>query len=133
MGKPVEFADVVTAIGEYGTLATLVTVDDEGGPHIGTVLVELGADTLSVEVGPSTASYVAARPAVSLCWIRDGADYQLIVDGRAVADPDPDPGAGAGTAGLHRLTITATGGIRHRLAGRPDAGPSCVALGGPAG
>lgn len=120
MGKPVEFADVVNRIEQFGSLATLVTVGESGAPHVGTVLVTVDGDRLAVEVGPTTRSNVLARPDVSLAWLGDH-DYQLIVDGVASADAEVGDS-------LCPLTIEVTKAILHRRADRADAGPSCVAL-----
>jgi hypothetical protein len=122
MAKSVELADVVAQLGVYGPLATLVTVNGDGAPHVGTVLVRAGTGGLEVSVGPTTRGHILANPSVSLAWVRDGEDYQLIVDGVAVVVDEPD------VDGLYAAEVTVRGAILHRLAGRTD-GPSCRALG----
>ncbi|MFT3853834.1 MAG: pyridoxamine 5'-phosphate oxidase family protein [Ilumatobacteraceae bacterium] len=122
MSKTVALADVAAQLDHYGPLATLVTVGPGGAPHVGTVLVTVAGDGLAFQVGPTTRGHVLANPAVSLAWLADGDDYQLIVDGDArVAD---EPAAG----GLYPAVVSVRNGIRHRLAGRVD-GPSCRAIG----
>lgn len=124
MGQPVSFEQVVAAVERFGPLAVLVTVSDTGRPHLGTVHVARGDAVLGVRVGPSTAANARAQPRVTLSWLPDGADYQLIVDGEASV------GGGPGDDGLHELTIRPDRGILHRVAGHEAAGPSCVALAG---
>lgn len=121
MGKSVELAGVVDQVNVYGPLATLVTVGTDGSPHVGTVLVGIGSGGLTIEVGPTTRANILANPSVSLAWLRDGDDYQLIVDGVAVVTDEPAAG------GLFPAEVRVRKGIRHRLAGRTD-GPSCRAL-----
>jgi Pyridoxamine 5'-phosphate oxidase len=122
MAKQVELADVAAQLAVYGRLATLVTVDADGSPHVGTVEVRLGPAGLEIAVGPSTRANIRANPSVSLSWLRDGDDYQLIVDGIAVVVDDSGPD------GLHAAEIAVRSGILHRLAGRTE-GASCRHLG----
>jgi pyridoxamine 5'-phosphate oxidase-like protein len=122
MGKTVELADVAAQLEVYGRLATLVTVNLDGSPHIGTVEVRVGPAGLEFAVGPSTRTNIRANPSVSLSWLRDGDDYQLIIDGVAVVVDDRGPD------GLHATEVAVRSGILHRLAGR-SAGDSCRHLG----
>ena len=121
MGRPVEFTDVAAAIEAFGPLATLVTVTADGTPHVGTVLVAIADDSLAIEVGPRTRENLLAQSAVSLVWMQPERDYQLILDGLATLD-------GSAGEGLSAVTIRVDHGILHRLASRPDAGPTCLAL-----
>src|ERR1700712_2164150 len=121
MSRPTELADVVGRLDEFGPLATLVTVTHGAAPHVGTVLVTAGETRLLVNVGGRTRGHIQANSAVTLTWIRDGGDYQMIVDGEAVVDDEPD------ADGLFATAIAARRGILHRLAGRRD-GPTCRAL-----
>ena len=123
MGRSVELSDVVREIERFGALATLITVGEHGGPHVGSVLVEVGDERLVVRVGPTTAANMSRRPAVSLSWLPSaGGDYQLIVDGLAETDGAPDGD------GLIPVRVEVRKGILHRLAGRNDAGPTCLPL-----
>ena len=123
MGRSVELRDVVPEIERFGTLATLITVGEQGHPHVGSVLVEVGEERLVVRVGPTTAANMDRRPAVLLSWLPSaGGDYQLIVDGVAEADGAPDGD------GLIPVRVEIRKGILHRLAGRTDAGPTCLPL-----
>jgi hypothetical protein len=122
VGRTVEFADVVAAIEQFGPLATLVTVSEGGGAHVGTVLVAIADDDLHIEVGARTRENLHSRPAVSLVWLDPDRDYQLILDGSAQLNGAPS------ADGLSAVTICVESGILHRLAGRPDAGSSCLTL-----
>jgi hypothetical protein len=118
MGKSVDLADVAAQLAVYGRLATLVTVNPDGTPHVGTVEVSVGPAGLEIGVGPSTRANIRDNPSVSLSWLRDDQDYQLIVDGVAVVVDDQGPD------GLHAAEVAVRSGILHRLAGR-SAGDSC--------
>jgi len=125
MSRPVELADVATRITEYGPLAALVTTGDAGTPHVVSVAVTVLDHHLAVRVGARSAANIAARPNVTLLWMRDGLDYHLILDGVASSDGDDRD--------LHEVSITVQRGILHRVAGRSDAGPTCVPLDAPHG
>jgi len=120
MSRPVELAEVATRITEYGPLAALVTTSDAGPPHVVSVAVTVVDQHLSVRVGSRSAANIAARPNVTLLWMRDGLDYHLILDGVATSGGD--------AGDLHEVSITVQRGILHRVAGRSDAGPTCVPL-----
>ena len=122
MGRPVEYVDVAASVEQFGALATLVTVTATGTPHLGSVLVAAIDDHLHVRVGPRASENVRANAMVTLTWVDAVLGYQLIVDG--VARTEPEPGAD----GLHPMVIAVERGILHRLAGRNDAGPTCLAL-----
>jgi hypothetical protein len=122
VSRPVELADVAEHLDVYGPLATLVTVGGDATPHVGTVVVTVGAAALGVRVGARTRDNIRANPSVTLAWLQDERDYQLIVDGVAVVVDDPDGD------GLYPVEIDVRRGILHRLAGR-TAGPSCRSLG----
>lgn len=120
-----EFTDVRRHIADYGELAVLVTVTPDGLPHVGTVVVSVGEDeSIGFRAGPRTRANLHEQPRLSLTWPpTDGGAYQLILDGvvHQLNEPDAD-GSCAVSARVDR-------GILHRLAGRPDAGPSCRTLG----
>ena len=122
MSKSVEFSDVAAHVDHYGPLASLVSVGADATPHIGTVLVETADDSIGVRIGSTTRGNMQAHPAVTLAWLRDGDDYQLILDGTATVDDE------VGADGLYAARIRVDRGILHRVAGRPEAGPSCMAL-----
>jgi hypothetical protein len=125
VGREVEFSDVTVWVERFGPLATLVTVTDAGAPHVGTVTVSAATDELTMRVGARTRENVLARPALTLAWLHPQRDYQLIIDGSGSVGGDP------GSDGLYECAVSVERGILHRLAGRPDAGPSCRALSEP--
>ena len=122
MSRPVELADVAERIEQFGPVATLVTVTDDGRPHVVSVLVAVHGRRLAVEAGSRTCENVRANPTVTLTWTRDGEDYQLIVDGQAAVSDRPV------AEGLLAVDIDVQSGILHRVADRPGAGPTCVPL-----
>jgi hypothetical protein len=122
VSRPTEFAEVAAAVEQFGPLATLVTVNADGAPHVGTVLVGIADEHLTVQVGSSTRENVLARPALSLAWLDPDRDYQLILDGSGTVGEAP------GADGVSAVTVRVERGILHRLAGRPEAGPSCLEL-----
>ncbi|HQZ37147.1 MAG TPA: pyridoxamine 5'-phosphate oxidase family protein [Ilumatobacteraceae bacterium] len=122
MARDIAFDDVHQSLDQFGPIATLVTVNDDGRPHAVSVDVRVGDDRLIMEVGTRTRANLRVRPGVSLLWHpRTGGDYQLIIDG--VADGDGD-GDGPGTA-----SVMVERGILHRLAGAAGTGPTCISLG----
>jgi hypothetical protein len=125
VGREVEFNDAATWVERFGPLAMLVTVTDGGAPHVGTVTVGIASDELTMRVGARTRENVLARPALTLSWLHPERDYQLIIDGLGSVDGGPGPD------GLYECAVRVERGILHRLAGRPDAGPSCRALSEP--
>ena len=121
MSSPIALADVAGRLGEYGPLAMLVTVTPDGAPHVGTVLVTIGAAHLDIKVGARTRDHIRSNPTVTLAWLGADSDYQMIVDGVAVVDDDVDDD------GLFPVGIDVRRGILHRLAGR-RGGPTCRSL-----
>src|SRR5262245_8803506 len=122
MAGSVALSEVAAQLAVYGDLATLVTVNADGAPHIGTVRVRVGPGGLEFGVGAGTRTNIRAHPSVSLSWLRDDEDYQLIVDGLAIVVDEPGPD------GLHPTEVAVRTGILHRVAGRATGGPSCRSL-----
>jgi hypothetical protein len=104
-------------LAEYGDRAYLLTVTDEGLPHVVSVLVALEGERLVTSVGRRTGANLAARPHATFLWPPPGddGDYSLIVDGTAV-----DP------AGEGPLAVTPTAAVLHRVADATTDGPTCV-------
>ena len=120
MAAPVDPADLRSHLAAYGPLATVVTVAADGRPHVGTSIVEIDGDRVRIRVGTGTAGHLAENPAVCLTWPPPaGDDYQLIVDGTA-GEVRPSTGRSRCTHSLE--------GIRHRVAGAPTTGPTCLRL-----
>lgn len=104
-------------IGEFGPRAYLVTVTDEGTPHVVSVVVDRVEDRLAVGAGRRTRANLAERPSLTLLW-PPAADpaYSLVVDGTFAADLD----------GGERIAIDPTSAVLHRVAGAEGDGPTCV-------
>jgi Pyridoxamine 5'-phosphate oxidase len=126
MKRDAEFEDVRRRMDEFGPRASLVTVTDEGTPHVVSVLVGLEGERLTVDVGSRSQSNLTDKPNVTLVWFPPaGGNYQMIVDGSAaqIGEPNDD--------GLATVSIEVTRGILHRLAGLEGSGPTCIALSAP--
>lgn len=123
MSKTVAFVDVHRRIQEFGPRATLITVTDDGAPHVVSVVVGMAGETIEVRVGSRTRTNLGHRPRLTLVWnpVDDG-EYQLLIDGTAADVGEPDE------RGVSRVTIAVDGGILHRLAELPGDGPSCITL-----
>jgi Pyridoxamine 5'-phosphate oxidase len=122
VSRSTELADVTARLAEYGSTAILVTVSSEAAPHVGTVQITVADGHLTARVGPRTREHIRNNPSVTLTWIRDNGDYQMIVDGVAIVVDTAD------ADGLYETMIDVRQGILHRVAGR-TGGPSCRALG----
>jgi hypothetical protein len=116
MSVPVELGELQQRLEEYGPFAFLVTVGDEGRPHVVSVSVALDGGVLNAGAGRTTSGNIAANPTVSLVWpARPGDDYCLIVDGAAEV-------AGETAA------VDPTRAVLHRVAGAAGDGPSCITV-----
>jgi hypothetical protein len=142
---PVDLQALRDRLGEFGSRAFLVTVGDDGRPHVVSVHVGVDGDRLVVAAGRRTSANVAARPDVTLLWSApvgpggsiepgdagcgdptdspgDLDDYGLIVDGAGelVDADDADPPLPPVVA------IRPTAAVLHRLADAAGGGPACV-------
>jgi hypothetical protein len=108
---------------QFGSSAYVITVTNDGRPHVVSVVVDWSDDQLVFGAGRSTLANAADRPEIALFWapIEPGG-YSLIVDGRAERiDPGRD-----------RLTLQPSKAILHRSAGAPSPSggqvSDCVAV-----
>ncbi|MBV9513470.1 MAG: pyridoxamine 5'-phosphate oxidase family protein [Mycobacteriaceae bacterium] len=123
MAHDAEFDDVRRLIGEFGSRATLVSVNESLRPHVVTAMIGFDRDRLVTEVGSRTRSNVTSHPGLTIVWNPTGAgEYQLIVDGTAEQIGKPNE------RDVSMLRIAVVGGILHRLAGLPDGPPTCLSL-----
>jgi hypothetical protein len=106
-------------VDEYGPAAYLVTVGDDGRPHIVSVRTAWEDDRLVAGAGRTTAKNAGSRPGVSLLWPRPIAGYSLIVDGAAAIR-----GEGVEAA----VTIEPARAVLHRVVDADGEGPSCVTV-----
>ena len=117
MSIPVTIAELEERIAEYGEQAFLITVTDEGAPHVVSVVVGIDGDRLVMGAGRRTRAGLAVHPTATLLWSPpDGAAYSLIIDATA------DDSATTEEA----IAVEVTSAVLHRMAGAPGDGPSCV-------
>ena len=120
MSLAVELEDLAQRIQEYGPVALVVSVGEDGRPHVVSAQVEFAGDTVRAAVGNTTASNASARSAVTLVWpALPGSSYCLILDGSASIDT---------TTGSNTLVVAPTRSVLHRIAGAPESQPSCVTI-----
>jgi len=107
---------LVERIEEFGSVAFLVSVGEDGAPHTVSVAVIQSGDDLLAAAGGRTSANVAERPDVTLLWpARPGEPYSLIVDGHAELRGE-------------RVAIRPARAVLHRLAHADPGLPSCVRL-----
>ena len=118
MSVPVDLTALRGRLDEYGPHPFLVTVNDDGTPHVTSVTVGMGANALTAGAGRRTRQNLATRPEVALLW-PTGADpaYSLIVDAVAAVVEDEET-----------VRLTPRAAILHRVAGADGDGPNCVVL-----
>lgn len=120
MSVPVDLTALRDRLDEYGPHPFLVTVNDDGTPHVTSVTVAVDADALTAGAGRRTRQNLTARPEAALLW-PPGTDpaYSLIVDAVAVV-----------VEGEESVRLTPHSAILHRVAGADGDGPNCVVLDG---
>jgi len=107
------------AVAERGPGAYVLTVSSDGRPHAVYLNVAWSDGRVVAEVGNTTAANAKARPEISLLFpVRGADDYSFFVDGRATVESG---------AGVHRLVLTPTRAVFHRLGPAPDPNSSCAA------
>lgn len=123
MSIPVEVDQIASEMNRYGASAFVVTVRDDGTPHIAHVTLETEDGALTCPASRTAALNVAERPSMSVLWppFEDGG-YSMIVDGEASVDGDA-------------MFIAPTNGVLHRPAPRPegtdgDCSSDCAPVGG---
>ena len=116
MSVPVDLAALRDRITEYGDHPYLVSVNDDGTPHVTSVTVRLDDDAIVVGTGRRTRANLAERPSVALLW-PPAADpaYSLIVDVDASL-----------VDGAEEARLAPRAAILHRVAGADGDGPNCV-------
>jgi hypothetical protein len=122
MSVPVEPHAVRDRIAEYGAVAYLVTVSDEGRAHVVSVEVRVEGDRLVVPTGRTSRRNLEANPELTLLW-PPGPDpaYSMLVDATATAFSD-EPAESA---------VEPRSAVLHRVAGATGDGPTCLPLSDP--
>ena len=117
MSISVELDRVRAEATERGPGAFLLTVTDDGRPHV--VAVGVGWDDeggLAMSAGRTSVRNAGGRPGVTVLWPpSEPGGYSLIVDGAATAVPN-DAGDGG------RVTVAVTRAVLHRPAVAPANG-----------
>ena len=126
MSVRVDTAALAEVIGDFGTTAYLVTVNEDHSAHVASVLVDVRGDgVLSMGAGRTSIANTRRRAAVTLLWPPDAdGSYSLLVDGVAVAaaaeaEGEPD-----------HVVVTPRSAVLHRVAGRAEDGPTCLPVDG---
>ena len=108
--------DLASALGARGTGAYVLTVSEQGTPHVVDAEITRDGDRLLAVVGARTAENARRQPRVSLLYApaRHG-DYNLIVDAVATVES---------TAAGPRLSMAPTRAVLHRSGPAPDPSAS---------
>ena len=118
MSVAVDIAALSERLAEYGERAYLVTVGDDGSPHVVSVEVALDETLLAVRVGNRTAANLSGRAAATLLWPPPaGGAYSLLVDATATAPVAAGP-----------CTLRPDAAVLHRVAGAAGDGPTCAPI-----
>lgn len=121
---PLDLRTLEAALRDRGSAAYVLTVSDQGTPHVVQAAILVDGGSLLAHVGERTTRHARSRPHVSLLYPARGADdYSLIVDAVATV---------VGNPGDHRLALSPTRAILHRPGPPPDptstCGSDCVPL-----
>ena len=115
------------AVREHGPLAYVITVGEDGAPHVVQADVQVTGADMAALVGARTATNARARAHVSLLFPpRHHDDRSLIVDGTVAVDATEDDRS-------FRLRLTPTRAVLHRPVSAPDptsspCGSDCVPI-----
>ena len=121
MSVAVDVAALSDQLDRFGPSAFLISVSDDGLPHVVSVSAALDGDRLTCRVGRHTSANLAARPDLTLLWPAEaGAAYSLLVDARA---------EGALAPGGGPIRMAPAKAVLHRVAGAPGDGPTCLPVG----
>lgn len=110
MSISVELERVQAEATQRGSGAFLLTVSDDGRPHVVAVRVGWDGGALVMSAGRTSVRNAGDRPGVTLLWPpAEAGGYSLIVDGDAVAEPNL-----AGDGG--RVSVELSRAVLHRPA-----------------
>jgi hypothetical protein len=122
MSLPVDLDALPARIAEYGNTPFLVTVNDEGAPHVVSVTLHHEGDGLVVPVGRRSRANVERNQEVTLLWpSRPDPAYCMIVDATVVSFD----------GGQAEITLEPRSAVLHRVAGAAGDGPTCVPVAEP--
>lgn len=124
MSISVELERVQDEAAQRSGLAYLLTVTDDGRPHIIAVSVGWDGTDLVMGAGRGSCRNAIARPSVSVLWPPDEpGGYSLIADGTATVAPYDDGEGGT-------VTLSPTRAVLHRpgVGANPGCKADCVPL-----
>jgi len=111
MSVPIPLDRLRAALAERAEAAYVLTVSEDGRPHVVHAPVRWEGDVLAARVGRRSAANATARPSISLLYpVRSDGDYSLIVDGSAAVTPTGDGDV---------LLVTPVKAVLHRPAAAP--------------
>jgi hypothetical protein len=115
MSVPVALEALHARLDEYGPVAFLVTVNEQGTAHVVSVEVRTDGDQLVVPTGRSTRRNLEHNPHLTLLWpLGHDPAYSMIVDATVTSLEDDE------------ATIAPQSAVLHRVAGSNGDGPVCV-------
>jgi hypothetical protein len=124
MSISVELERVQDEAAQRSGIAYLLTVTDDGRPHVIAVSVGWDGTSLVMGAGRGSCRNAVARPTVSVLWPPDEpGGYSLIADGTASVEPYEDGEGGT-------VTIAPTRAVLHRpgQGANPGCRADCVPL-----
>jgi hypothetical protein len=124
MSISVELERVQDEAAQRSGIAYLLTVTDDGRPHVIAVSVDWEGTALVMGAGRGSCRNATARPRVSVLWPPDEpGGYSLIADGHATVVPNADGEGGT-------VTISPTRAVLHRpgTSADPNCRADCVPL-----
>ena len=127
MSSPAVITQLEAAARERGPLAYVMTVGEDGAPHVVQADVQVAGPQVVALVGARTAANARSRARISLLFPpRHDDDRSLIVDGVAEVTSTED-------ARAFRLRLTPTRAVLHRPVPAPDptrspCGSDCVPI-----
>jgi len=115
MSVPVELEALRARLDEYGPVAFLVTVNEQGSAHVVSVEVHTDGDHLVVPTGRTTRRNLEHNPHLTLLWpLGHDPAYSMIVDASVASLRDDE------------ATIRPRSAVLHRVADATGGGPMCV-------
>lgn len=114
---PVDLDALRDRIAEHGHTAFVVTVNEDGTPHVVSTTVRIDGDRLAIPVGRRTRANAERAAAVTLLW-PPGPDpaYSLIADATYVGGGEADDA----------IVVAPHSAVLHRMASATGEGPTCL-------
>lgn len=120
MSLAVELAELQERVAEYGPVAFVVTVGEDGRPHVVSARVTFDGGAVVAGVGRTTSGNVERNATATVLWpAPDSGDHCLIVDGAGSVD---------GEGSVRNVVVSPTRAVLHRLPDAPETTPSCITV-----